>query len=97
MYLKTIDEIRTAAQKYKIKVYVGFEVDYFKSAEWRRSFEKLRKRLDVDYLIGSTHCLLMMMPDGFKIYMKWFANRFMLMRKPNAKVSKTIGLMSSNR
>ena len=31
VYLKTIDEIRTAAQKYKIKVYVGFEVDYFKS------------------------------------------------------------------
>ena len=38
VYLKTIDEIRTAAQKYKIKVYVGFEVDYFKSADWRRGF-----------------------------------------------------------
>ena len=26
VYLKTIDEIRTVAQKHKIKVYVGFEI-----------------------------------------------------------------------
>lgn len=75
VYLKTIDEIRTAAQKYKIKVYVGFEVDYFKSAEWRRSFEKLRKRLDVDYLIGSTHCLLN--DDA-----GWVQNIYEMVRKP---------------
>ena len=75
VYLKTIDEIRTAAQKYKIKVYVGFEVDYFKSADWRRGFEKLRKRLDVDYLIGSTHCLLN--DDA-----EWVQNIYEMARKP---------------
>ena len=75
VYLKNIEEIRSAAQKHKIKVYVGFEVDYFKSAEWRRCFEKLRSRLDVDYLIGSTHCL--MNSDA-----SWILNIYEMNRKP---------------
>lgn len=58
VYLKTADEIREAAARHKIKVYVGFEVDYYKSAGWCRDFEKLKNRLNVDYLIGSTHNLM---------------------------------------
>lgn len=55
LYKKTIDEIRQAGAKSKIKVLVGFEVDFFPSAEWRNSFEKMLKNFDVDYLIGSNH------------------------------------------
>lgn len=52
-----IEIIRAAAEKHKIKVRIGFEVDFFPSAYWRNNFEKMRKNLDVDYLIGSTHFL----------------------------------------
>lgn len=58
VYLKTIEEIREAAARHKIKVYVGFEVDYYKSSDWRREFERLKNRLNVDYMIGSTHNLM---------------------------------------
>lgn len=56
-YKRTIEEIRTAALKHKIKVWVGFEVDYFHNREWERHFERLMKVLDADYYIGSTHFL----------------------------------------
>ena len=48
-------DIREKAKKAPIKVYVGFEVDFFPSASWCKSFEEIIKQLDVDYLIGSTH------------------------------------------
>ena len=55
VYKRNIDLIRQTASKHKIKVYAGFEVDFFPSASWRKSFEEIIKQLDVDYLIGSTH------------------------------------------
>ncbi|MDR1693724.1 MAG: PHP domain-containing protein [Lactobacillaceae bacterium] len=55
LYKRTADEIREVGTKSKIKVYLGWEVDYFPSAEWRKLFEKLLKELDYDYLIGSNH------------------------------------------
>ena len=57
MYSKVSDEIRREAENHNIKVLVGFEVDFFASAEWRRNFEKHVKNLDYDYLIGTTHFL----------------------------------------
>ncbi len=54
-HLRIIDEVRSAAVGHKIKVYVGAEVDFFPSAIWRNAFERLMKKLDFDYLIGSNH------------------------------------------
>lgn len=55
IYKKAIDDIREAAAKHKIKVYVGFEVDYFNDKDWLNFFERVRKSLDVDYYIGASH------------------------------------------
>lgn len=54
---RNIHLIREEAINYKIKVRVGFEVDYFNSKDWLTCFEKLISRLDVDYYIGATHFL----------------------------------------
>ena len=66
LYKKTIDEIREQATKTKMRVLVGFEVDFFPSRKWRTDFENLIKDLDYDYLIGSTHCIYN--KDESKIY-----------------------------
>lgn len=55
LYKRTAEEIREEGAKSKIKVFVGFEVDFFPSVEWRNLFEKMLKNLDFDYLIGSNH------------------------------------------
>lgn len=55
VYKRTVEEIRTASLKYKIKVWVGFEVDYFHDAERCRFFEHLKNTLGADYYIGSSH------------------------------------------
>lgn len=52
-----VESIRKAAEKSKIKVYAGFEVDFFPSARWCADFEKIRKNVGADYYIGSTHML----------------------------------------
>lgn len=52
---KDIEETREAAARHKIKVYAGFEVDYYPSVEWRNNFEKMLNEVQPDYLIGSTH------------------------------------------
>ena len=54
---KNAEEIRRAADRAKIKVLVGFEVDFFPSSAWRLAFEKLQKTLRADYYIGSCHFL----------------------------------------
>lgn len=55
IYKRTVDDIRTASLKHKIKVWVGFEVDYFHDSEWCRFFERLKNKLEADYYIGSSH------------------------------------------
>lgn len=52
-----VESIRKAAEKSKIKVYAGFEVDFFPSAKWCADFERIRKAAGADYYIGSTHML----------------------------------------
>lgn len=55
IYKRTIDDIREAAARHKIKVFVGFEVDYFDNKVWLRFFERMRRNLAVDYFIGASH------------------------------------------
>lgn len=52
-----VDSVRNASKNSKIKVYAGFEVDYFPSLQWEKDFEKIRKNIDADYYIGSTHMM----------------------------------------
>lgn len=54
-YQQIIDEIRTASRQFSIKVYAGFEVDFFPSKQWRDDFEEIRAALGADYYIGSSH------------------------------------------
>ena len=62
IFKANIEDIRNAAAQAHIPVYVGFEVDFFPSARWRREYENMRARLDVDYWIGAVHNLCS--PDG---------------------------------
>lgn len=52
-----VENIRKAGEKSKIKVYAGFEVDFFPSRRWCTDFEQIRKSAGADYYIGSTHML----------------------------------------
>ena len=56
-YLQIIEEIRSAACYSKIKVFVGFEVDFFPSKRWRDDFEKIMSRIKADYYIGASHVI----------------------------------------
>lgn len=55
VYKRMYAELDEVAASHKIKVYKGFEVDFFPSAVWRGWFEKIIKQLDYDYLIGASH------------------------------------------
>lgn len=55
IYKKMYDELEEVASRHKIKVYKGFEVDFFPSKTWRNWFEKIIKELNYDYLIGASH------------------------------------------
>ncbi|MBE6458601.1 MAG: PHP domain-containing protein [Alphaproteobacteria bacterium] len=55
IYKKMYNELDEVASRHKIKVFKGFEVDFFPSATWRSWFEAIIKELDYDYLIGASH------------------------------------------
>lgn len=55
IYKRMYAELDEVASRHKIKVYKGFEVDFFPSAAWRNWFEEIIKQLDYDYLIGASH------------------------------------------
>ena len=55
IYKRMYNEIDEIASHYKIKIFKGFEVDFFPSATWRNWFETIIKELDYDYLIGASH------------------------------------------
>src|SRR5574344_2028828 len=54
---RNIEYIRKVSHSFKIKVRIGFEVDYFPSTQWRNDFEKILSSIKYDYLIGATHFL----------------------------------------
>ena len=56
IYQQNSAHIREVAKRHpKIKVCLGYEVDFFPSNRWRKEFEKMISMLDYDYLIGSVH------------------------------------------
>lgn len=57
IYKRTIDEIRETSVKSPLKIYAGFEVDYFTSEKWLEAFEKIKTEVKADYYIGATHFL----------------------------------------
>lgn len=54
---RNIEHIRKAAASFPLKVYIGFEVDFFDYSDWLEKFIKLRSDLDVDYLLTGNHFL----------------------------------------
>lgn len=57
VHKQALESLNEAAQKVKIAVRFGYEVDFFPSNEWRDGFEKMMEELKPEYLIGSTHFL----------------------------------------
>ena len=57
IYKRMFDDIDQAAEKHKIKVHKGFEVDFFISKNWRSDFERIIRELKPDYLISANHFL----------------------------------------
>lgn len=56
-FKRHIEILENLKGEFKIDIKIGFEVDFFEGKEWRNWFEKMRKNLKVDYLIGSNHFL----------------------------------------
>lgn len=54
---RNIESIRKQISQYSLKVYVGFEVDFFTYDGWLDRFLKLKECLDIDYLISGNHFL----------------------------------------
>lgn len=56
-YQKHCEDIRKLSQKENIKLYVGFEVDFFTYDGWLEEFNEFLSQLDYDYLINGNHFL----------------------------------------
>lgn len=65
-YQKHCDEIRKMSERENIKLYVGFEVDFFTYDGWLEEFKEFLSQLDYDYLISGNHFLFD--ETGEKIY-----------------------------
>ncbi|MBO4284829.1 MAG: histidinol-phosphatase HisJ family protein [Alphaproteobacteria bacterium] len=63
------EQIRKAAKKYPLKVYVGYEVDYFTYNGWEDEFRDLAKKIDYDYFISGNH--FFMSENGEDIFDIW--------------------------
>lgn len=56
-YQKHCEEIRKISKKENIKLYVGFEVDFFTYDGWLEEFKEFLSQLDYDYLVSGNHFL----------------------------------------
>lgn len=54
-YKKHIEILENLKSQFNINIKIGFECDFFENNNWRISFEKMLKELNIDYLIGSNH------------------------------------------
>lgn len=54
---RNIESIRRQTPLFPLKVYVGFEVDFFTYDGWQEKLSALKERLDIDYLISGNHFL----------------------------------------
>lgn len=52
------EKFRKIAKNYPIKVYLGYEVDYFPYDGWEEQFQEFIKDVDHDYLITGNHFLM---------------------------------------
>ena len=55
VFKRHIEIIENLKSNYKMNILIGFEADFFCGKEWREGFEKMLPKLDVDYLVGTTH------------------------------------------
>lgn len=57
VYMRHIEILQNLKSDFKIDIKIGFEVDFFTSPDWRKHFEKMIKKLPVDYIISGSHFL----------------------------------------
>lgn len=57
-FIRNTEFIRKTAKKYPLKVYIGFEVDYFTYNGWEEEFKDFISRIDHDYLVSGNHFFL---------------------------------------
>lgn len=65
LYQQHSQKIRETAEKYPIKVYVGYEVDFFNYTGWLAEFKDFIKQVDHDYLVSGNH--FFMSEDGLAV------------------------------
>lgn len=52
---KHADQFRKISKQYPLKVYLGYEVDFFTYVGWREEFNEFINQLDHDYLLTGNH------------------------------------------
>lgn len=55
VFKRHIEIVENLKSNYKMNILIGFEADFFCNKEWRKGFEKMLPKLDIDYLIGTNH------------------------------------------
>ena len=63
-----------AKENPEIKVYAGFEVDYFPLSGWMDEFREFKQKIDVDYLINGNHQVTS--EDGIEVYEIYHFQRY---------------------
>lgn len=54
-FQKHSEYIRKTAKKYPIKVFIGYEVDFFTYSGWSEEFKSFIEKVDHDYLLNGNH------------------------------------------
>ncbi len=68
----------------EIKVYAGFEVDYFPIPGWMDEFREFKQKIDVDYLINGNHQVTN--EDGTEVYEIYHFQRYGLSEAQNKEL-----------
>lgn len=81
-HIATIREI--AKENPEIKVYAGFEVDYFPIPGWLDEFREFKQKIDVDYLINGNHQVTN--ENGTEVYEIYHFQRYGLSEAKNKEL-----------
>lgn len=82
---KHIADIRQVGEENpEIKVYAGFEVDYFPIPGWMDEFREFKQKIDVDYLINGNHQVTN--EDGTEVYEIYHFQRYGLSEAQNKEL-----------
>lgn len=73
-----------AKENPEIKVYAGFEVDYFPLSGWLDEFREFKQKIDVDYLINGNHQVTN--KDGTEVYEIYHFQRYGLSEAKNKEL-----------